>query len=109
MRVGTFNVRGLDLKADLKLNNLVLDCVNYKLDLLAVQESRNQGPFTDRTNQDGYRSIFYGSDKKYLGLGFVIPPALNRLFTKHWKISDQIAVFENIFFDKPADSFELIF
>ena len=37
--IGTFKVRGLRLScSDLKLSELVLDCKNYKIDILGIQE-----------------------------------------------------------------------
>ena len=53
MKFASFNDRRLGLKgrSRIKLDNLILDCDNYKIDLLAIQETKNNGPLIDILSQ----------------------------------------------------------
>ena len=91
MNVATFNVRGLELKDNVKLDNLIKDCRQYKVDLLAIQETKNSNSLIDFTT-DKHRIILYDTSKTYLGLGFVIAPSLVDHIERQWKIDDRISI-----------------
>ena len=79
--IGSFNVRGLGLSDDsqLKLRDLVSDCKQYKVDILGIQESKNQKGKFDQI-VDNHRVILFETEKdktrKHLGLGFIVVPSL---------------------------------
>lgn len=90
----TFNIRGLGLKQttvhDSKREQLGLDCVRYKVDLCAVQETKVVEP-GECTLSNGYRLIWFGqNDGRHGGLGFVLSPRIMN-YVVCWKyISDRV-------------------
>ena len=91
--IGSFNVRGLNLKDNnkLQLSNLVSDCINYKINILAVQETKNQSTKLDLDIQN-HRVIIFETERKYLGLGFIISPTFISKIHSHYKVGDRICV-----------------
>ena len=89
MRIASFNVRGLTL--DEEKQSIATDFINYKLDVLCIQETHLEGTKTlELKGEKGnkVRLFHTGSDKhKYHGIGIIVDSDRKTLFKR---ISDRI-------------------
>ena len=94
----TFNIRGLGSQQDnislSKRELLGIDCVNYSVDICALQETKVTDPSTC-TLSNGYRLILMEQrDSRHGGLGFCISPRIYE-YVISWKyISDRVCYLE---------------
>ena len=84
MFIWSFNLRGLS--SELKKTNLFFDVVNYKLDIVALQETKIQS--VDR-KFGKHRLFTFDSVNTHYGLGFIVSDKVKLI--SHWSICDRIA------------------
>ena len=87
--LGTWNVRGL--ASNSKRETLAIDCKNYNVDILCIQETKTKD-YWEQTLPSGYKLILLEQKDGYHGgLGFVVGPRLVDYITGYKYITDRIA------------------
>ena len=91
LRIGTFNVRGL--KCEYKKEELGKECERYKIDILAIQETKIKidEPKTKKLNTGHNLLLFEQNKAGYRGLGFVISKNFTENVKNHKYISDRVS------------------
>ena len=92
--LATFNIRGLGSQQDesvhSKREQLGTDCIRYKVDICALQETKVVEP-GECILSNGYKLLWFEQkDGRHGGLGFVLSPRIMN-FVERWKyISDRV-------------------
>ena len=76
----------------MKKHQLVQDLVDYKLDILCLQESKIQDGCD--VNILGHRVLLFESDCRYYGNGFVIHKSVIPSIQKAWKVNDRVCAIQ---------------
>ena len=88
--VCSFNLRGLN--SDIRKDQLAQDLVNYKIDVLCLQETKISNGVDQ--NIRGNRLLCFPTKSRYYGCGFLIQSKwIDKVF-RTWKVSDRICVLQ---------------
>ena len=87
MNIGSFNVRGIS--SEIKKNNIIKDLIKYKLDVIAIQETK---AISNDEFISGHRLITFDHENPQGGLGFVISRTLVSEINAYWRVNDRLAV-----------------
>ena len=93
----TFNVRGLGFQQHQgysvsKREQLATDCIRYKIDICAIQETKVTEASFSRLFSGHRLILFEQLDSRHGGLGFVLSPRIAN-FVQSWKyLSDRVCV-----------------
>ena len=89
LNIGTWNLRGL--KDKIKQQELGKECLRYKIDLLAIQETKLKEEDEEDINKD-YKLICIPQKKgKHGGLAFLFKRKLESFIGHHEYVSDRVA------------------